>query len=271
MLRFLIVVSKIGNSMGLDQIDIRPLNARSLALSALLGTHPPRLPARALVALGELFEIAPGTMRTALSRLVASGDLAADEGRYELTGDLLDRQRSQDAGRRSPTGSWDGRWHTAISTDDQRSVSERRRARRILTDARFGELRPETWMRPANLPPPDAGSGWIVVTGDLETGGHADLADRLWDLDRIATDAAALLARLGDLTAADDRQDGRVDVDEIPDRFRTAAAVLRFLRSEPLLPADLVGADWPVDALRSAYATAEAGLQAALREFFRQA
>lgn len=274
MLHSVIAMSKVGNNRSTagataaaGALDVRALNARSLALSALLGTHPPRLPARALVALGELFEIAPGTTRTALSRLVASGDLVAEDGWYELAGGLLARQHSQDVGRRPPAHAWDGRWHTAISTDEHRPVTERRRARRVLSDARFGELRPETWMRPANLPPPDAGSGWIVITGDLDTGRHAELAGRLWDLDRIAADATALIGRLAEI----DRAEHHDRFDAIPERFRTAASVLRFLRNEPLLPAELVGAAWPVDALRSDYAIAEASLQDTLRAFFRQA
>lgn len=271
MLRFVIAVSNFGNTAPLvAEIEIRPLNARSLALSALLGTHPPQLPARALVALGELFGIAAGTMRTALSRLVAAGDLESDDGRYRLAGDLLDRQRTQDAGRRSPDRRWDGRWHTAISTDDQRPVGERRRSRRILGDARFGELRPDTWMRPANTPAPDAGPGWVVVTGELDADRHAELVDRLWDLDRIAGHADQLRGHLAESNAAVGSR-SPAPFDTIPDRFHTAAAVLRFLRSEPLLPGALVGPDWSVDALRSDYAVAEAALQATLRTFFREA
>ena len=42
---------------GVD-LGIEPLTARSLMLSTLLGTHPPSLPVRALVAVGELFGFA---------------------------------------------------------------------------------------------------------------------------------------------------------------------------------------------------------------------
>jgi hypothetical protein len=79
---------------------MRPLNARSLVLSLLLGLDPPELSARALVRLAELFGIAPGTMRTALSRMAATGELAGDADGYRLVGRLLERKAAQDIGRR---------------------------------------------------------------------------------------------------------------------------------------------------------------------------
>ncbi len=297
MLHFMIVVINMRNtSAGGEPAalgELRPLNARSLILSALLGTHPPRLPARSLVAFGGLFGIAGGTMRTALSRLTAAGELESDDSWYQLTSPLVDRQRSQDAGRRPPSAPWDGTWYTAISLDDQRTVADRRRDRRRLADHRLGELRPDIWMRPANLAAPQLGTGWSVVAGPISGIDDDALVRRLWDLDAIAATAR----RLGDLLRTADAPDS-TDVGEsgevsgsgevsrsgdtghtgdtgefatIPRRFEIAATVLRFLRNEPLLPAELVGADWPVDGLRRDYATSEAALQHDLRRFYRQA
>ena len=79
---------------------LRPLTARSVVASTLLGLHPPRLSARLLVASGELFGIAENATRTALSRMVAAGELVAVDGTYALTGRLLERQTRQDASRR---------------------------------------------------------------------------------------------------------------------------------------------------------------------------
>ncbi|MDQ3757078.1 MAG: PaaX domain-containing protein, C- domain protein, partial [Actinomycetota bacterium] len=47
--------------------DDRPLTARSVLLSTLLGAHPPELPVQVLVRSGELFGMAEGTVRVALS------------------------------------------------------------------------------------------------------------------------------------------------------------------------------------------------------------
>lgn len=267
MLQFVIVVSKVSDTTArADAVrDLPPLNARSLALSTLLGTHPPALPARAFVALAELFGIASGTMRTALSRLAAGGEIEAATGWYRLTGRLLERQQSQDIGRRPPGAAWDGSWHTVIAAADQRELAERRRFRAVLVDHRFGELRPDTWLRPANLPAPDLGDGAFVLTGTLDRADEPQLVARLWDLPHLAADAHDLLHRITELRATVDL----TQPSAIPPTFTLAAAVLRFLRAEPLLPPSLVRPDWPVDELRTRYATLETDLQATLRAFLR--
>lgn len=245
--------------------DIRRFNARSLALSALLGTHPPVLPARSFVALAELFGIAGGTMRTALSRMVAAGEIEVTTGRYRLTGRLLERQHSQDIGRRPPGGEWDGRWHTVVAAADQRDLAERRRFRAVLTDARFGELRPDTWLRPANLPAPDLGPDAFVLTGVVDPSSGSTLVDRLWPLAAIDSTARRLLDRIAALREGSDLGDPA----SIPETFTVSATVVRFLRTEPLLPASLLPTDWPVDELRREYDDLERDLQATLRGFLR--
>ena len=244
---------------------VRPLNARSLALSALLGTHPPVLPGRSLVALSELFGIAGGTMRTALSRMVAAGELTTDDGRYGLAGRMLDRQRAQDLGRRAPSTPWDGDWITAIALDDRRPLDERRRARQLLTERRFGELRPDIWMRPANLPVPTLDAGWFVIVGRRHEPFDRELARRLWDLPAIAEHATAVHAALQPAIACLESGDPAA----IPTAFAAAAAVVRFLGAEPVLPESLLPDAWPVPRLRTAYDAAESQLQAAFRAFFR--
>jgi phenylacetic acid degradation operon negative regulatory protein len=260
MLPLAITVSKRRDTVA---VELAPLDARSLALSALLGTHPPSLPARALVALAELFGIAGGTMRTALSRMVANGELAADDGRYRLAGRLLDRQRSQDIGRRDPTGTWDGTWHTIVVAPDQRRLPERRRFRASMSDHRFGELRPDIWMRPANLDAPPAGHDLIVTTGTLPGSDPVQLCARLWDLDGLRARGDALLAGLRRLADRSDWSDPR----SIPEVFTFSAAVVRYLRDDPLLPRELAPAGWPATALRPDYDAVERSLQQLLHQF----
>lgn len=244
---------------------VRRLNARSLALSALLGTHPPALPSRAFVALAELFGIAGGTMRTALSRMAAAGEIEASDGWYRLTGRLLERQRAQDVGRRPPEQHWDGTWHTVIAIPDQRELADRRHFRATLTEHRFGELRPDTWLRPANLPAPELGRAAIVLTGTTGRADEAALAARLWNLPSMAHRAGRLVDEVDRLRAGADL--GAHDA--IPDTFTLAAAIVRFLRSDPLLPTDLTPRPWPVDLLRRRYDDLERELQATLRDFLR--
>ncbi|HSJ91921.1 MAG TPA: PaaX family transcriptional regulator C-terminal domain-containing protein [Ilumatobacter sp.] len=271
MLQLVIVASKGRETLrgGIERDEIRQLNARSLALSALLGTHPPALPARALVALAELFGMAGGTMRTALSRMAAAGEVESDAGWYRLTGRLLARQQAQDIGRRPAADNWDGRWHTVIAAADQRDLADRRHFRAVLTDHRFGELRPDTWLRPANLPIPELGGSAFVVTGTLADGGSPShpgaLVDRLWDLESLGATARLLLDRIARLRATIDLRDDA----SLPETFTVSAAIVRFLRNEPLLPPALVPPRWPVDELRRAYDDLEHDLQANLRRFLR--
>lgn len=247
----------------IDDPDLRPLDARSIALSVLLGTHPPVLPARALVALAELFGIASGTMRTALSRMVAAGELELDDGRYRLTGRLLDRQRAQDTGRRGPGDTWDGRWHIVIAARDQRQLAERRRFRARLGEHRFGELRPDIWMRPANLAPPPADPQMLLTTGAVSGADQVELCRRLWSLDPLRRRGDDLRSGLRRITDAADWSDPA----SIPAIFTYSAAVVRYLRDDPLLPAALAPERWPADALRAEYDAAEQRLQRLLHGF----
>ncbi|MGH3745002.1 MAG: PaaX family transcriptional regulator C-terminal domain-containing protein, partial [Mycobacteriales bacterium] len=77
------------------------------------------------------------------------------------------------------------------------------------------------------------------------------LAVRLWDLDGWAGEARALLAAM-----AAEAEPARV--------FTVSAAVVRLLRRDPLLPAELLPADWPGAQLRETYADYEATLVALL-------
>ena len=69
-----------------------PLSARSVIASTLLGSDPPRLAGRLLVAIGEPFGIPRGTMRVALTRMVDRGELTNIDGTYKLRGELLQRK-----------------------------------------------------------------------------------------------------------------------------------------------------------------------------------
>src|SRR3954465_10125184 len=86
----------------------RPLSARSVMASLLLGRRPPRAAGRDLVRWCGLFGIAPGTARGARHRRTSAGELRADDGTYELAGDLARRQEEQQSSLRARRGAWDG-------------------------------------------------------------------------------------------------------------------------------------------------------------------
>src|SRR5258706_16483999 len=65
-----------------EALGLRPLSARSVVASVLLGSHPPRLSAAGLVELCGRFGISGGATRVALSRLGAAGGAAARGGHH---------------------------------------------------------------------------------------------------------------------------------------------------------------------------------------------
>ncbi|MCW2785758.1 MAG: hypothetical protein JWP74_2275 [Marmoricola sp.] len=222
----------------------RPLSARSVVLSLLLGAHPPELPASALVQAGDLFGIAEATLRVALTRMVAAGDLDRTDRSYRLSSRLLARQHRQDAALDPATHDWDGTWELVVVTSSGRSAADRADLRATLTELRLAELREGVWTRPANLgrPLPGWPDGLLVELTATPADDPAALAARLWDLTGWNATGRGLLS---DVAAASSDAD----------RLAIAAAVVRHLRTDPALPATLLPAGWIADELRATYAT----------------
>jgi len=221
-------------------LEMPTLSARSVALSVLLGVPQGRLSVRDILATGEMCDVAPATMRVALSRLVSAGELAVIDGVYALSPAHLARQQAQQHALEPSTRAWDGSWETAVIIETGRDAADRARLRTDLATARLAELREGVWMRPANLVRPS-----IIdphVTTLISRPSDPELIVRqLWDLTGWAGTGRAILA------AADtDQLDGA--------RFAAAAALIRHLRSDPVLPPELQPSDWPADAMRQAYA-----------------
>ncbi|MGK0275383.1 MAG: phenylacetic acid degradation operon negative regulatory protein [Ilumatobacter sp.] len=261
MIHFWFIMNTISN---IDGLEIAPFSARSVILSALLGSHPPVLPVQALIRLAELFDIRSGTARTSLSRMVANGELTVDEGRYALAGRLLERQREQDAGRHATTQEWDGEWITAIASGDRRTMAERRAFRQAMIGSRLAELRPDIWLRPANVENPPRPADVIITRGAIEVDDTADLVDRLWPLAAIDARSQRLIHMLTAHRAEVDRQDDRL----LPTTFTISAAAVRFLRTEPQLPDALLPNHWSARELRPLYDDFARAFDQQLRRFF---
>jgi phenylacetic acid degradation operon negative regulatory protein len=252
-------------AIDLTALGIEPFNARSVILSALLGSHPPELPARALVALAEQFSIRAGTIRTSLSRMVEAGDLVADDGRYRLTGRLVARQREQDEGQRAPDTPWDGSWITAIVHSDRRTVAERRAFRSSMLGSRMAELRPDIWLRPANTAGPLRSADVILTRGPLDYDDVPGLVARLWPLAEIDAQAIRIANALTQhRPLIDDEHD-----DALATTFAISAAAVRFLRVEPQLPVELAPSEWTPPTIRPMYNEFATAFQRQLHTFFR--
>lgn len=221
--------------------------------STLLGSHPPVLPVRVLVRSGELFGIAEGTTRVALSRMAAAGEVVAEgDGRYRLAGRLLHRQERQDEARRAVSRRWTGDWVLAVVASGGRSAESRSGLRDRMRELRMAELREGVWLRPDNLSTPRTldGCTWMTARPDGE------VAAGLWDLDGWARRAEELLRRMRRTTS-------------LAPGFVLSAAVLRHFNADPLLPDELLPRDWPGESLRSAYDAFDAEFRRQWREFMQ--
>ncbi|MFK4104929.1 PaaX family transcriptional regulator C-terminal domain-containing protein [Streptomyces sp. NPDC019531] len=226
-----------------EEVDLRPLSARSVVLSLLLGAHPPEMPVKDLVRAVEPFGVGGSTLRAALSRMATAGDLRRADSVYGLSDRLLARQRRQDDAVHPRTRAWSGDWEMVVITATGRGPAERAELRARLTALRFAELREGVWLRPANLLRP--------LPEDIETVAQGysarpdrpgpELAAALWPLDGWAARARALLAHVA-------------RADRPADRLTGFAAVVRHLLTDPVLPPELLAPDWPGAELRAAYA-----------------
>ncbi|MCG5431899.1 PaaX domain-containing protein, C- domain protein [Mycobacterium sp. MYCO198283] len=225
------------------------MTARSVLLSVLLGAHPAHATAAELVKLVADFGIREATVRVALTRLVAAGDLVRDDDGYRLSDRLLARQRRQDDALAPRVRPWDGGWLVLVITAVGNAPRDRAALRTGLQQLRYGELREGVWLRPDNLvgtlpPAVDHQVRMLRATDDRP---H-ELAARLWDLQGWAATGRELLAAM---SAAD-----------MPARFVTAAAIVRHVVTDPVLPDALLPPAWPGAELRRAYAEFAAELAA---------
>ena len=220
---------------------LKPVSTRSALLTILMAAEVPSLTARELVAAGSLLGFAEPTVRVALSRMTAAGDVVRQESDYRLSDRLLERQRRQDQAVHPRIKAWRGHWEVVVVTASGRSAAERAELRADLTGLRLAELREGVWTRPANLRLDWPGSVDDVATRftGRTVAEPAALAAELWDLDSWASTARALL----DAT----------DTTDPVLRFTACATSGRHLLADPVLPSELLPADWPGDALRASH------------------
>ena len=247
-------------------VELRPLTARSALLSLLLGTRPPFLPSRVLVRAGALFGISEGTVRTALSRMQASGEIEAFADGYRLRGRLLERQARLTAGRHPELRSWRGAWRMAVVASSGRTPKQREALRRGMASLRLAELREGVWLRPDNLRAEYVAEHceWFVTRPEQDS---KALAASLWDLDDWAGRAVTFMKRIDAMVGPL----AKGDTDVLADGFVWSAAVLRHFEADPLLPDELAPAGWPSARLRERYDEFDAAYRSLLASWLREA
>ncbi|WP_407663153.1 PaaX family transcriptional regulator C-terminal domain-containing protein [Mycolicibacter hiberniae] len=217
------------------------MTARSVVLSVLLGAHPASATAGELLRLTAGFGIKETALRVALTRLVAAGDLVRSAEGYGLSERLLERQRRQDAALDPQTTAWGGDWLAVVITSVGCDARTRAGLRAGLSERRFAELREGFWMRPDNIAAELDGLKQHTRLLIARDDNPDELAATLWDLTGWAQTGHELLAAMA-------------EAPDIPARFVVAAAMVRHLRRDPVLPTELLPADWPGARIRSRYA-----------------
>ncbi len=222
---------------------MRKLTARSAILSALLGAHPAQAPVSWIVSVAEELGLQQSAVRVALTRMVAMGDLERGQGVYRLSDRLIERQRRQDAAVSPVLKTWDGEWYLAVVTAVGDDAPARTAFRDTMRARKLGELREGVWTRPANVEialGPDASRRVSVFTAAPHDS-PVELAETLFAPQLWARDAQRLLRAFADSTS-------------LRERFEVAAAAVRHILDDPLLPEPLLPADWPGAQLRAEYA-----------------
>jgi phenylacetic acid degradation operon negative regulatory protein len=250
---------------------VATLNARSVVLSTLLGTNPPRLPVSRLLRATDLFGLSQGTVRTALTRMVQRGELTTDgDGSYELAGPLLVRQDRQRQSRVGQRLEWAGHWRVAVVTADRRSATERMALRAGMKSLRLAEQREGVWLRPDNLAPAEQNDTDTPVDSQCfwyrahPHSDDAELAAALWDLEGWSERATVLRRAMHTLGARLQAE----DTSALAEGFVVSAEVLRLFQADPLLPDELVARRWPGARLRSDYEQYDRTYRRLLRQWF---
>lgn len=252
---------------GLEPLLERPLSARSVMASLLLGRQPPVAPVADLVRWCRLFGIADGTARVALHRMAAKGEITGRDGVYRLAGRLARRQARQESSLAPRVRVWRGDWNVAVVVAHRRDAPTRAGLREAMRRLHLAERREGVWLRPDNLQldVPDAvrrQCEWLKARPEDDP---VALAARLFRPERWARRAGTLRARLAGVT------DALATGDHTPvaDAFVAGAAALRHIGGDPLLPPELLPPGWPGEALRDQYARYQRAFDAAARAWFR--
>jgi phenylacetic acid degradation operon negative regulatory protein len=218
---------------------------RSLILDLLTTLRRGSMPVGALVEAGALFGLAGGTLRVALARLVAAGQVERDaRGRYRMGERAAPIQRAIEGWRsESRTRPWDGSWWAVHSAPAPARAARSRHAR-ALRLLGFRELSPGLDVRPANLAGDCAAAREQLTALGLA---HGSLVFTLSDLDpvtdtraRALWDAAGLRAgyrrSLDALAASEARLDALSERDAMCESFLVGGRMIQQLVLDPLLP-----------------------------------
>ncbi len=230
---------------------MRRPTGKTLTLDLLSTLGGRSMPIATLVAAAELFGIAEGSLRVAVTRLLAEGRIERDErGRYRLgpAAAAVDRQVRRWRRLEERTRRWNGAWIAVHGAPVRPRAAEARAAARALRWQGFRELVPGLSVRPDNLRggvdgtrralrelglPPAA---LVMRLAELDPERERE-ARGLWDVEALLRSyrrSLRLLERSEERLARADVATGMVE------SFELGGQVIRQLVEDPLLPEELI-------------------------------
>lgn len=231
------------------------LDARTLILDLFAAfdggpSHARILSTRDLLRAGDLMDLSPTAVRTAITRLKQDGRIrAVDRGRYSQ-GEGDDPWRRRIDGWRevlSRRRAWDGGWLMAAARPTSVSRASWRGTVRALEVEGFRRTPAGLWLRPDNLEGIastrhrllDYGAAPTLTTGRLTALDEASIQDAtgLWNRTRIETANAQLLRTLSDSL---DRIDGASSGAAAREAILLGRAGVRAIVRDPLLPDGMI-------------------------------
>ncbi|PLX39268.1 MAG: phenylacetic acid degradation operon negative regulatory protein PaaX [Hyphomicrobiales bacterium] len=229
-----------------------PIRAWSLIVTVYGDAIVPRggvLWLGSLIDLLDVFGVAPGLVRTAVSRLTADDWLMRTRVGRKSYYRLSPRGRAAfaEATRRiyfARNEPWDGRFHLAILDDG--GEGNRSAVRRSLEEAGFGAVAPTVMIAPSGRTRPEPGLDYILMEGTAVPGGDARrLAERAWPLERIAAGYERFIAQFEPLAEALEERDRLSPLDAVIARILLVHEFRRIILRDPELPAALLPENWP--------------------------
>jgi phenylacetic acid degradation operon negative regulatory protein len=226
-------------------------SAKSLVLDLLSTLAGGTMPVSALVRAGGLFGIAENSVRVALARLLAAGQIERDErGRYRLGAQAAPIDRRVTSWRRlgERIRSWDEGWLGVHSAGLPPRAAELRRRERALRFLGFRELAMGLAVRPDNL---RGGAGavreelrslglpagpMVFEMGALDAATDAR-ARSLWDVSALC---AGYRQSLADLDQSEKHLQVASEDEAMVESFLLGGRVIRQLVLDPLLPEPIV-------------------------------
>jgi phenylacetic acid degradation operon negative regulatory protein len=238
----------------IDQLKREPSRTGSIVITVFGDAIVPRGGSVWLGTLLEFFEsldIDSGVVRTAMSRLAADGWLTREKvGRnsfYRLA--EKGRQTFEAATRHiydPPPSDWTGRFELLLIGNG----GDRDASREALRNAGFGTPLPGVWVAPSGVPIPDEAANAIRLEVSAEDDSGRRLLSASWPLERTADAYLKFMKMFEPLRAAIGRGANLRDADAFTARILLIHYYRRVVLRDPLLPGELLPADWPGRAAR---------------------